>query len=177
MRKFRRLVEELDRTEARKLLWINALGALFVLIGHGAAFVAPLFGEFESAEEFRPVASISVPLSLAVLITSAAAWLRPHWADTTLKGHTIVFLVGLVWVLTWTTSILTYGIPKQTVLFRWDAVLFLYICAYPVYLLRITFLWDYLDRSVVLKYSHVGVAILSLIISAIIWTKLFEMRH
>lgn len=163
MRKF---LERLDQWKPTTMLKINMGISAFILIAHiGGAFAYLAETEEPKPGIFSLLGTDDLIASL-LLITAIIALVKTDILWSTLRIHTIALLVLTVTWIYWGITLAFGNIPEGN--FVWNPILFAFLCAYPVYLLRRTFLASNLSKSWVTNYAHVLIAGGSLVLSGII---------
>jgi hypothetical protein len=165
-------LQKLDEIPEHVPLIVNLCLAGFVGLAHGGALALALTTEPDHLGEILPLARISLPLAAFVLLTSLLGFIWKKSRMPILASHAVVLCVGAGAMLFWATSILMSGIPEGN--FSWSPGMMTFLCAYPVYLLRRTLLRKQLIRSTVVKYVHVFVLVVALVVDVGVFVKLIS---
>ena len=166
---FRYLSERIDGWDAipsRRLIWINLLVAVFVLVAHGGAAIVG---------KTIPVALyVTIPASALLLSLSIYALLLPERQQQLLRVQSGLLMAGWVGMLFFALDLAFNGISGDVKRVSWNPILFVLVCAYPVYLVRRAYfhaggmpLW--------LRYAHIVAAVLSVVISVLVFRQTGEM--
>ena len=163
-----RYIEKLDKAKPKRLIKINMFIAAFVCLAHGPVLVLPFVAEIEGFQTAPLFVFFSVPLALSALIYAIFALKNPVREGNVLKYHTILLLLMFGLMCMYSVSILINGIPNEGVRFVWNPVLFAFLFAYPVYLARLVFKKNDINKKTYIKYAHVYAILISISISAFI---------
>ena len=162
-----RTVDRLDQIKPGRLLLVDSFLALLVLLAQGGVLLMAINGKGIEFDDLVPHLYFTVALSVVVVASGLLAWLRPASRSPVLRLHAVLLLLLAAYALVFSLSILVAGIPRGS--FVWNAATFAFILAYPVYLARRAF-FPAGTRTPVIRYGHVLVAALSIVISAgIFW--------
>jgi hypothetical protein len=127
----RAFVNKVDGVSERTLLWANlALGCL-VGLAHGSALAVTYVKPTPDAGSIRQLASISLPLAAAIVLTSAAALFRVDFRRPALAIHGLIFAAAAVVTLLWAMSILAWGPPRGR--FVWSVGMMTALVAYSFF--------------------------------------------
>lgn len=166
-----RTVDRLDRIEPRSLLLHNAGLALLFLIGEVSALWAIRAGTYDAPVGDEPYIYFGIALLVVALASALVAWFWQPWRTIVLKSHAALLLVGAVYTLWFSLSLVVKGIPGGTI--AWNPLFFAYVVAYPVYLARRVFFLSNAPTPIV-RYGHVLLAALALVISAGVFWRFFD---
>jgi hypothetical protein len=111
-------------------------------------------------------------VAVVILASVIVAMLNAQILWRTLRIHAVALsCLALGWFM-WAITLAAGELPQEGLV--WNPVLFAFLCAYPVYLIRRTYLADVLTTSMSARYAHVVVATASLMLSSIILFKLIS---
>lgn len=159
-------LERLDQWKPKTMLKINMSISAFILIAHiGGAFAYLSESEEPKLSIFSFLGTDDL-MAILLLITAIVALIKSDKIWGALRLHTIVLLILAVTWVYWGITLAFGKLPEGN--FVWNPILFAFLCGYPVYLLRRTYLERNLSRSWVINYSHVLTAGGSLVLSGII---------
>ncbi|TAG83320.1 MAG: hypothetical protein EAZ24_03140 [Burkholderiales bacterium] len=149
-------VAEWDHVPLGRLLWINfAIGAL-VAFSNGLAL-----GFAKDPPNF---VYVTVPLGLLLACMSIFGIRAKPVIHKILKVQTAILLIVLVALLAFTFQIAVFGLPAEAKRVSWNPLMFVFVCAYPIYLARRVF-FDIRSSNLLLQYSHVLAILVSIPIS------------
>lgn len=164
-----RSVEGLDKIPEFVFLILNLCIAGFVTLAHGGALAITLTGDKEAPEAFLTTVSISLPLAVLIILSSAYGLWSPSKRSLILAIHASILSLGVLAMLIWATSILFRGIPEEGG-FSWAPGLMTCLCVYAVYLLRLTVLSRWREIFAI-KYLHLFVFVVSFSIDVGVFAK------
>lgn len=173
LNRFARLIEQWDSVEPTRLLRWNAVIAALVLIAHGG-FLLTRGSSGANPDESAAIAYVSLPLCSAALAGALLAWVRPDTRISVLRFHCTILLIGALYSLWSAMSWTIGGIPRGS--FSWNPVFFAFVIAYPVYLARRVLIPETMRGIPIVRYSHVLVAGLSVVISAGIFWRVWDWK-
>jgi len=161
------LVARWDQWKVANLLKVNLAIAFLILLSHIGGALVYISKSEEPKPSILSFASWDDLVAVLLLISAIAALVNAQLQSRVLRIHAIVLsLFALGWIY-WGFALAIGGLPQATN-FVWNPIFFAFLCAWPVYLLRRTFLADRLSSSFALNYSHVLVAGGTLLLSAAI---------
>lgn len=128
----RGLLEKWDGVSQTRLLWINAGLASLVGISHGGALAIEIGKPDSNADAIRAIATISLPIAAAVLLSALAALMLEKMRRAVLGAHGIAFCIGVAAMLAWAVKIIFTGLPEGN--FRWGVGLLTLSVGYAVFL-------------------------------------------
>lgn len=155
---------------ARTLVRYNTLIGLLVVLAHGSGAIALYVSERPDANDFVRFALISGALAIVVIASGVLALLERVSMEKVLRQQTVILLAGAAILLGWMGFLAVTDLPAGR--FALNPVMFVVVAAYPFYLLRQTFLFDYIDLWYVEKI-HLIVGGVAGIIAAALMYKLF----
>jgi hypothetical protein len=163
-----RVVDRLDQIEPNRLLLVNVVLAFLTVIAQGLALFLSDAQADPGAAGVWPYVDVTVAISGLILVSGLLAWARPSSRAAVLRFHAILLVLpgagALIVAVWWVVN----GIPRGN--FSWNPVFFAFEVAYPVYLLRRTVLSARTRQLPIVRYGHVLVAALSIVISSgIFW--------
>ena len=164
-----KIIQKLDQIPEYRLLLVNLSIAAFVGLAHGGGLAIALAKEPEHLDWIVPLAMVSLPLACFVIISSVIVLLRRRSTSAILTIHAIILCLGGAAAFIWAGSILVKGIPEGN--FAWSPGLMTFFCVYPVYLLRRTLLRKKLPHSAPVRYLHVVVLLLTIIVDVGVFVK------
>ena len=162
-------IQKLDQIPEYRLILVNLGIAAFVGLAHAGGLAITLAQEPEHLDKILPLAIVSLPLAGFVIISSVIILLRRRSPSAILATHAIILCLGGAAAFIWAGSILVKGIPEGR--FAWSPGLMTFFCVYPVYLLRRTLLRKKLPHSATVRYLHVVVLIVALIVDVGVFVK------
>ena len=127
----RSLIEKWDGISQKRLLWINAGLASLVGISHGGALAIEMSKPSHDADTIRQLATVSLPIAGAVLLSALTALFREKSRRAVLGAHGIAFCVGIAAMLAWAVKILFTGLPEGN--FKWGVGLLTVSVGYSVF--------------------------------------------
>jgi len=133
--------------------------AVLVLIAHGGVAI---FGKSVPWALY-----VTIPAAVFLLSISVYALMRPVYLEKALKVQTGLLIAGWIGALYWSLSLAFYGVSSEVQRLSWNPILFAFVCAYPVYLVRRTYFRDTV-MPFSLRYSHVVAAVLSFAVSGLV---------
>ena len=161
----------LDSISPEKLRTTNLFISLFVLLPHIAAYFIAKPGEITGGPLFRVSMAALDVLAVFVLVGCLLTYKHSGKIQSVLKAQSLVLSVIVVPLLAWGLGIAFIGIPEGN--FAFNPVLFAFLCAYPIYLLRRFVFAHRLSASWYLNYAHVIVATVAIVIGVAIFTGIF----
>jgi len=163
-------VERIDKWKPSTMLKINMGIAFFILLAHIGGALILISESQEPKPSLLSLLYLDDFVAFLIFITSVLGLIKKQITWGILRLHAIILLLlALGWIY-WSIT-LAIGDPP-TGNFVWNPILFAFLCAYPVYLLRRTYLASYISKSWFLNYSHVLIAMGSLVISGVIIYKI-----
>ena len=114
----RMLLDKIYSISERKFVWVNFAIAVFVALAHGGALAITYSKPTPDASDIRQLASISLPLAAAVILTAASALVYARLRPRVLKFHGIILAVGAGFLLFWALGVLLNGLPDGR--FSWS---------------------------------------------------------
>lgn len=161
------LVARWDQWKVTSLLKINMAIAFLILLSHVGGALVYISKSAEPKPSLLSFASWDDLVAVLLLVSGIAGLVNAQLQSRVLRLHAIVLsLLAVGWIY-WGFALAIGGLPPATK-FVWNPIFFAFLCAWPVYLLRRTFLASRLSSSVALNYSHVLVAGGTLLLSAAI---------
>ncbi len=142
----------LDSIPTRTLVGINAGLAAFVGIAHGGALLLTFYQSSPMERLIRSIATYSLSLVAFVLLSSLAALCVGHILEKVLKAHAGVLLVGAIFSVRWAVDLGVNGIPYEN--FSWTPGLFSGVVSYAAFLVRRTWLAEFIQTSFVVRNLH-----------------------
>ena len=158
----------LDRASPTRLRTINLLISLFVLVPHILAYFLAKPGEIEGGVRFWTAMAALDVLAVIVLVSCLVTFWKPENIQRVLRLQSILLSVMAAGLFVWGVEIAIQGIPEGN--FAFNPILYVFLCAYPVYLLRRFAYSERLSESWFLNHSHVLAAGAALLIGAAIFT-------
>lgn len=158
----------LDRIAPAKLRTTNLLFSLFVLMSHFLAYFLAKPGEIEGGVRFWAAMAALDVMAVVVLVSCLLTFWKPEMIQRVLRLQSILLSIMAVGFFVWGVEIAYKGLPEGN--FAFNPLLYIFLCAYPVYLLRRFVYSERLSESWFLNYSHVLVAGAALLVGAIIFT-------
>ena len=128
----RGMIEKWDGVSQKRLLWVNAGLASLVGISHGGALAMEMSKPSPNADTIREVATISIPVAAAVLLSALTALLLEKSRRAVLGAHGVAFCIGVAVLFIWAVRILLTGLPQGN--FSWGVVLLTLSVGYSVFL-------------------------------------------
>ncbi len=159
-----RTIDRLDQIKPSRLILINIVLALIVLLSNGGALFLARTGKGAELGHAEPYLYFSIALAVATLASGLLAWVRPVSCAIVLRLHSVVLILLAIYALLYSLSLVANGIPRGN--FGWDAATFALALAYPVYLARRTLVPAGALHIPIVRYGHLLVAALSVVISA-----------
>ncbi|MDQ1316064.1 MAG: hypothetical protein QG662_2173 [Pseudomonadota bacterium] len=129
----RELLNKIDSISERTLLWINVGISCFVALAHGGALVITYTKPTPDAEGIRQMAMFSLPVAAVIIITAAAAMIRPELRRKVLGVHGFFLACSAAALLLWASSLLVNEMPEGN--FRWSIGMLSVWVAYSVFVL------------------------------------------
>lgn len=166
------LIARWDQWKPTSLLRINLGIAAFILVAHIGGTLAYIAEAKEPKPQFFSLLGLDDLVAALILVSGVAALIKAQYRQPALRVHTIVLSLLAMWWVVWGFSLAFGELPKGN--FAWNPLLFAFLCAYPVYLIRRTYLAHMLASSPLVNYAHVIVAGGSLILSAFIMQKVMQ---
>lgn len=166
------LVEKMDKWKYSTMLKINIGIAAFILIAHIGSALFTISESQEPKPNIFQFLHFDDYVAFFILISALLALLKSTASQVILRIHTILILILAIDWLFMGISFAIGEIPEGN--FAWNPILFAFLCAYPVYLIRRVFLSHKLADSKVLYNSHIITALGSLVISGLIIYKAFQ---
>lgn len=160
------LLARLDRISPTKLRTTNLLISLFVLLPHIAAYFLAKPGEITGGPFFWSSIAVLDAIAVFVLIGCLTTYRDASRIPAVLKAQSVALSVLVIPLLLWGLGYAVLGTPAGN--FSFNPILYAFLCAYPIYLLRRFVLDEHLSSSWVLGHAHVITAMLALIIGAVI---------
>ena len=161
-------IEKLDKAAPKRLIKINMFISVFVCLAHGPALVLPLFSNIKDFQSVPLLVFFSVPLALSAFIYAIYGLRKPEHQINVLKYHAALLLIMLGAIFIYSAFILINGIPIEKTRFVWNPILFAFLLSYPVYLARLVFAKNKIEKYFFIKYAHIYAVLLSAVISALI---------
>ena len=158
----------LDRIAPAKLRTTNLLISLFVLVPHVFAYFLAKPGEIEGGVRFWAAMAMLDVLAVIVFVGCVVTFWKAESIQRVLRLQSILLSVMAAGFFVWGIEVALQGIPEGN--FAFNPVLYVFLCAYPVYLLRRFAYSERLSESLFLNYSHVFAAGAALLIGAVIFT-------
>ena len=158
---------QLDRIAPAKLRTTNLLISLFVLVPHILAYFLAKPGEFEGGVRFWSAMAVLDFLAVIVLVSCLVTYKNPGRIQQVLELQAMLLSVMAIGLLVWGLEIAIQGIPEGNFVF--NPILYVFLCTYPVYLLRRFAYPEQLSESRILNYSHVIAAGAALLIGVAIF--------
>lgn len=152
----------LDRVAPAKLRTANLLISLFVLVPHILAYFLAKPGEIEGGIRFWAAMVVLDVLAVILFVSCLVTYRISDSIQRVLKFQSILLSVMAVGLFMWGVEIAIQGIPEGN--FAFNPILYVFLCAYPVYLLRRFAYPERLSESWFLNYSHVVAAGAALLI-------------
>ena len=162
----RSLIARWDQWKPTSMLKINLGISAFILVGHIGGAFAFIAEAAEPKPTFWSFLGVDDAVAIVVLVSAVAALAKSEFQWQALRIHAIVLSCLAVGWLVWAFTLAVGKLPHGN--FVWNPILFAFLCAYPVYLIRRTYLADALVTSAWARYAHVLVAAASMIPSGII---------
>lgn len=153
------------------LVRYNTLAGLLVLLANGGGAVAAYVSESPDTDEFVRLTLVMCALSIVVIVWGVRALLKRTSVEKALRRQTVILLAGAITLLGWMGFIAVTDLPPGR--FVLSPALLVVAVAYPFYLLRQTFLFDYIDLWYVEKL-HLIVGAIAGIVSAALMYKIFD---
>ena len=165
-----RFVDRIDEWKPSTMLKINMGIAFFILLAHIGGALILISESQEPKPSLLSLLYLDDLVAFLIFATSLVGLIKKQTTWGILHVHTIILLLLAIGWIYWSFTLAIGGPPKGN--FVWNPILFAFLCAYPIYLLRRTFLASYISKSWFLNYSHVLIAMGSLVVSGLIIYKI-----
>jgi hypothetical protein len=167
------MVDWLDEVRRGWLLLPNGFIAILVLLAHGGALILVRLGKIPASDfgDRLDYAYVTIVPAAAVLLLALLAWVRPATRSWVLKVHAVVLLCLAMYALYFALNVIANGIPKGD-RFTWDAALFAFVVAYPVYLARRTLIHMPRLANPVIRYAHVIAVVIAIGVSLLVFWRM-----
>jgi hypothetical protein len=160
-------LDRLDSIGLSRLLVPNGILAIFVLLAHGGWLLLARAGK-APAGPLDWVPYLSVPIAAVFVVLSVVAAIWPGTRTRVLKLQTFGLACLAAFLLLFALDIMSAG--PRTERFAWNPVLFAFLLAYPVYLIRRVFVAPSALKQPFLRYAHVIASVFALVVSAaVMW--------
>ena len=158
----------LDRIAPTKLRTTNLLISLFVLVSHILAYFLAKPGEIDGGVRFWTAMAVLELVAVIVFVSCLVTYWNAESIQRVLRIQSIVLSAMAAGLFVWGVVIAIQGVPEGN--FAFNPILYVFLCAYPIYLLRRFVYPERLSESWFLNYSHVFAAGAALLVGAIIFT-------